>query len=291
MDEIPESAFSLADNPLLIGYLLGVGIISLWCCATLLQRLSKPLNRASLVRSWQIGWIDFFLFLWIALCWIVLSQAMADLIPGMREARESAEATPIWVLLTTGLIMQGGLILFFVVYRVFFWQLFQSPVNPRPHSYAAAFSTGLFHFLAFLPLVWLVGAAWTFLAFQLRDLGINIPIKPQDTVGFIQDSHNPWELLGMMFLAVVMAPIAEELIFRAGIYRFLKSRWRGIFAMLISSAFFALAHGHIFSFPSLLVVGIFLCLSYEWSGDIKVPIFFHGFFNLNSIVLILMQRG
>ncbi|NBD38118.1 MAG: hypothetical protein GVY10_06080, partial [Verrucomicrobia bacterium] len=36
----------------------------------------------------------------------------------------------------------------------------------------------------------------------------------------------------------------------------------------------------------LIAVGVCLGLAYEISGNLRVPIFFHAFFNLNSILWI-----
>jgi membrane protease YdiL (CAAX protease family) len=91
----------------------------------------------------------------------------------------------------------------------------------------------------------------------------------------------------MLVLAVVLAPIAEELIFRAGMFRVLKGRIGRWPAIAISSALFAALHLSWAGFAGLFCLGVVFCLSYERTRNIAVPIVAHGLFNLNSIIVIL----
>ena len=94
----------------------------------------------------------------------------------------------------------------------------------------------------------------------------------------------------MTLLAIVGAPIVEELVFRGSLYRFLKFRMSKTSAVLISAGVFASIHSNLTGFFPLLILGIFLCLSYEISGNLKVPILMHAIFNLNSVFLIFSLK-
>lgn len=77
------------------------------------------------------------------------------------------------------------------------------------------------------------------------------------------------------------------MVFRAGVYRFLKGKVPVFLALLISGALFGLVHGNLHSLPGLIAVGVCLGIAYELSGNLRVPIFFHALFNLNSVIWIL----
>ena len=97
-------------------------------------------------------------------------------------------------------------------------------------------------------------------------------------------------MISMTLLAIVGAPIVEELVFRGSLYRFLKFRMSKTSAVLISAGVFASIHSNLTGFFPLLILGIFLCLSYEISGNLKVPILMHAIFNLNSVFLIFSLK-
>lgn len=138
-------------------------------------------------------------------------------------------------------------------------------------------------FIRALPVIALVGLA---AGATLRAL--NIPVEEQDVVGVFARTDSHLALAGMLVLAVVVAPVAEELIFRAGLFRALAGRIGRWPAMAVSSALFALLHLSWASFAPLFCLGILFCLAYERSRNIAVPIIAHGLFNLNSIALIVV---
>jgi uncharacterized protein len=86
------------------------------------------------------------------------------------------------------------------------------------------------------------------------------------------------EILGACLVVAVVAPICEELLFRGFIFRALRN-WRGPWpAALITGLLFAAVHG--LSAPAvdllpLAVLGILLCLVYEWSGSLYPCIALH----------------
>jgi len=97
------------------------------------------------------------------------------------------------------------------------------------------------------------------------------------------------------FLAIVLAPIVEELLFRAALFGALRKKNR-ILAYVISTLAFAFLH--VLSFllfspsPALLLImlsyfpaGIALAWSYEKSGSIWTAIFLHALMNAVAIGL------
>lgn len=140
--------------------------------------------------------------------------------------------------------------------------------------------------VAVFPALALVGLAWTS---ALNAAGF--PVEPQALIGAFADTKSPLLFAGMMLVACVVAPLNEELLFRRGIFHFLRQRFGRAPALLASGLLFGAIHGHLAGFPSLSLLGIGLALAYEKTGDIRVPIVAHGLFNLNSILIVLLGLG
>jgi membrane protease YdiL (CAAX protease family) len=115
--------------------------------------------------------------------------------------------------------------------------------------------------------------------------------------------------------AVVLAPVAEEFIFRGVLFRFFKRfpwpalvrlfravnmptfarltpgrRFWRIFAWLGVSSLFALIHGDIAIFIPLFVLALALTWLYEKTGNLLAPIAAHSLFNMANLVILLLQK-
>jgi len=97
----------------------------------------------------------------------------------------------------------------------------------------------------------------------------------------------------IVFVAVVIAPLLEEMLFRGFVQTTIRSffgvrnsAWPAIAA---SSVFFAIMHADPGHWPALFVLGVCLGYSYEKSGSLFRPIFIHLFFNASSIATTLYQ--
>jgi uncharacterized protein len=94
----------------------------------------------------------------------------------------------------------------------------------------------------------------------------------------------------LVSLAVFVAPITEELLFRGWIYTGLRYRLGMWAALILSSAIFALAHyedTHIYAL-AVFPVGLALGGLRERSGTVTVPILFHAFYNLTAVIITLL---
>ena len=97
----------------------------------------------------------------------------------------------------------------------------------------------------------------------------------------------------IVFVAVIIAPLLEEMLFRGFIqttirsfFNIKNSAWPAIAA---SSVFFAIMHENPGHWPALFVLGVCLGYSYEKSGSLFRPIFIHLFFNASSVAIALYQ--
>lgn len=112
-------------------------------------------------------------------------------------------------------------------------------------------------------------------------------VAPQEILQFLINSPSIREKLLLIFLAVVMAPLAEETIFRGYIFGTIRQhlgRWP---AILINSAVFAMIHGHVPALLGLFILAVFLTLIYEHTGSLWAPIILHAFFNSVTIIYSL----
>jgi membrane protease YdiL (CAAX protease family) len=99
----------------------------------------------------------------------------------------------------------------------------------------------------------------------------------------------------IVFVAVIIAPLLEEMLFRGFVQTTIRSfinirnsAWPAIAA---SSVFFAIMHADPGHWPALFVLGVCLGYSYEKSGSLFRPIFIHLFFNAASVTIVLYESG
>ena len=277
----------LLEQPGLLAYLGILLLGSLVSFIILIVRISRQ-NRLGKypISPWPLKGFDFGIFLVSLLLWFVLSGLIVLQLYNWVGGDEGDNGTGMAIL--GGFLLQLGMLYLFLRFRFHYRTPGEGPVSPRILSLGQSLLLGFFYFLASLPVVYGVGLVWNGLLEFLRSAGVDIDLPLQDAVLLFQDVESPLAFFGLLLLAVVVAPIAEESVFRAGVYRFFKGRTSMAFSLFISGLLFGMIHGNLQSLPGLIAVGICLGLAYELSGSIRVPIFFHALFNLNSILWILL---
>ena len=98
-------------------------------------------------------------------------------------------------------------------------------------------------------------------------------------------------LVGMLIVAGVIVPFAEELFFRGLVYGWLRRRIGVWFAALASALFFSILHGILWLVPALAVLGMILARVYEKSGSLWAVTVTHGIFNAVTVVLLYVFLG
>lgn len=112
-------------------------------------------------------------------------------------------------------------------------------------------------------------------------------LEPQETVKAFQKSDGIGFKFLVIFLAVVIAPLAEETLFRGFVYGVLKRYTDAPFAALSSSLMFAVIHMHVGSLLPLWMLAVLFCLAYEITGCLLVPMLLHSIFNSVSILAMV----
>ncbi len=92
------------------------------------------------------------------------------------------------------------------------------------------------------------------------------------------------------FFAVVLAPVAEEFIFRGVLFPFVRQLGFPRLAWLGVSGLFALIHGGAAIFIPLLVLALVLTWLYEKTGSLLAPIAVHSLFNTANLVLLVLAN-
>lgn len=94
----------------------------------------------------------------------------------------------------------------------------------------------------------------------------------------------------IIVLAVFIAPVLEELLFRGLFQTIIRSYlFRPWLSILLSSFIFVTVHANPQHWPSLFMLSLCLGYSYEKSGSLFRPIFIHSIFNASCITINFLQ--
>lgn len=300
---------------IILGILAGSGI--LW-----IQRLqcSKPCrSQHNNAPTWPIGWINFGILICALIAGIVAVQLCAAqfieitrpangdevlnrsvettvLAPDLSNrldpsnTQSTAPALTPWLAVLGVLVLQVPMLAMFYGLRRFYADSFAGQLNTQPLTIQQALVRAISTFIRYLPIIWIVSFAWSGFLTGLQKLDLIDAFPPQELIQIFNQGGSPTAIAVLVILAIILAPIVEEIIFRGGIYSFLKSQTTPVSAQIISAALFALMHGNLMSFLPLMVIGILLARIYEHSGNIVVPICFHACFNgFNLLILFIMN--
>ncbi|HVF72359.1 MAG TPA: CPBP family intramembrane glutamic endopeptidase [Chthoniobacterales bacterium] len=110
--------------------------------------------------------------------------------------------------------------------------------------------------------------------------------QKQAIVEMFSGSNTLQQRMLIIVLAISVAPLAEEFIFRFFLYGVVRRYFGRALAVLVSAALFAAVHAHLPSFAPLFVLGACFAVAYEWSGSILVPMTMHAFFNAITLTAL-----
>lgn len=223
--------------------------------------------------AWDATPIDLLVFFWFAICGAFAGQLLAGLLPYVRELTDNNQRS---------MLISGGTHLGAITgVGVFAWR-FRDRFSPNGPAENNIFVSGLITFLISLPVIFLVGSIS-----QTLLKAVGVPIEKQQAVDiFSATKATGWRLL-FGFVAVILAPMAEELVFRAGFFRYLRTRLPRWVALALPAGVFAAMHAHLPSFAQLMALGIVFSLAYERTGKIGTSIVAHALFNLHTVLFLV----
>ena len=154
--------------------------------------------------------------------------------------------------------------------------------GPRlPRSLLMAVLVSLVLLLVALGLQWV--AIWV-----LTKMGW--PPGEQIAITLLTSAKLWWMRVYLGFFAIVLAPVAEEFIFRGMLFPFVKQLGHPRLAWIGVSLLFALIHLDVATFVPLFVLALALTWLYEKTDNLLAPIAAHSLFNGANLVLLCFVK-
>lgn len=140
------------------------------------------------------------------------------------------------------------------------------------------------YLLLFIPLTLVAGGSM--LAFRLAGQ----KPEPQPIVMEFLEMDNPRGVIFFVILAVIVAPIWEEIVFRGILYPMFRGLRDRVFALLVTGFLFGMVHGHGPALIPLTFLGVALAWFYEKTGKLGYCIALHAVFNgVTATTLLLIK--
>jgi len=136
----------------------------------------------------------------------------------------------------------------------------------------------------FLPLGW--GLQWR--SGKVIVLVPRLHLKPeeQQAVQTLQLASALLQRLALAFVTIILAPLAEEILFRGILYPWLKQAGFPRLALWCSALLFAVFHVNLLTFVPLVVLAVVLTLLYERTNNLLAPITAHALFNAMNFMIL-----
>jgi membrane protease YdiL (CAAX protease family) len=153
-------------------------------------------------------------------------------------------------------------------------------------SAAASLIWGALAAILFLPVGMLLQE------FSLRILAwfqVNTPV--QEAVETLEKAASWDSRTYFILFSVLIAPAAEEIVFRGVLYPAVKRLGFPRLALWGSATLFAAIHLNLPIFLPLLVLGLALALLYEWTDNLLASITAHGVFNGVEILIFVWHQS
>lgn len=101
----------------------------------------------------------------------------------------------------------------------------------------------------------------------------------------VSESFNSDNVILVLVLAVLIAPISEEMLMRGVIYPMLRFRFSAYTACIVTACIFGLLHGNIVQFIVTIPLSILVAWVYELSRDVTYCALMHIMFNFTAMVI------
>jgi membrane protease YdiL (CAAX protease family) len=116
----------------------------------------------------------------------------------------------------------------------------------------------------------------------------NLHPEPQQVVQEMQKGGvSPFQQIYLAFIALIAAPIVEEMLFRGILYPTIKQAGYRKLALWGTSILFAFTHQNVPAFLPLVFFAMILTMLYEETGNLLAPIVAHSCFNTANFIMLL----
>ena len=100
-------------------------------------------------------------------------------------------------------------------------------------------------------------------------------------------AETPMEVVGLVVMTVVMAPVTEEVFFRGLLQGALRDRIGRVLAVAIASVAFGITHFQLVQLPALVLVGVVNGLLVLRTGRLGPALWSHAGFNAVTMAVLL----
>ena len=131
---------------------------------------------------------------------------------------------------------------------------------------------------------------------QLEEYSVRVlqiigwPLEDERAVALIVNAKSAWLQIYLAFFAIVLAPVAEEFMFRGVLFPFVKQLGYPKLAWFGVSFLFALIHVNAPTLVPLFVFALVLTWLYQKTDCLLAPIAAHSLFNTANLVILYTQQ-
>jgi len=251
----------------------------------IVRYLAKPPRIGELarqLRSRPWTWREFVL---ISLSLAILHVSLAAFLHDLGINRTMSDATVVRSIVLTAFVFQGTAMLLIgylmIRRRLSPRQAFGAQLANLPRDAAR----GLLSYLAVIvPL-----AVISFVYVRVLHAA-GCEVQPQTVIQILLKTDSPLVAGILAFLAVVAAPVVEEIVFRGIALPFFARHMSVGTAVVLVSLLFALIHANVVAFVPIFILAIGLSLGYIATGSLTVPIVTHACFNAVSLAASLLFK-
>ncbi|MFM8471109.1 MAG: lysostaphin resistance A-like protein [Limisphaerales bacterium] len=118
---------------------------------------------------------------------------------------------------------------------------------------------------------------------------VDLQPQPQQLVQTLQQTESSQQRIFFGLVAILFAPVVEEIIFRGVLYPAIKQRGHPHLALWGTSLLFALIHANMATFIPLAFLAMVLVFLYERTGNLLAPILTHSLFNTANFFALVFQ--
>ncbi len=136
-------------------------------------------------------------------------------------------------------------------------------------------------YLAFIPFLMAATSGYHLLLEALFESEVEL----QD-IAKVVSGERSWLGIGYILMAIIVAPVFEELIFRGIVFPYIVKRAGLISGIAVVSVLFSVMHFHLPSMVPLAMLSTALCLAYWRTGSLWVSIGIHVIFNAVTILAL-----
>ncbi len=134
-----------------------------------------------------------------------------------------------------------------------------------------------------------VGGAW---AQNFQGIDDSMHLRPEENLrSYSRYVTGVPAMILLGFNTCIVAPIAEEIVFRSGLYRIFKGRLPIVSSAVVSSLIFSISHRSVVAVAPLFLLGFLSCWIYEKTVDIRGPIIFHSGYNFLVYLPVLIKMS